>query len=89
MDQKPTPELSKLNHRDAVKQSEPTNDIQACASGGVSANISGVSSSDSYQFNAKRENAFLLAQLLNSNKISPAVRQKAEAKMLLLLDDLI
>ena len=74
------PELE-IKYSDPIKSSEPTGVNQACAGSGVD--------SHAYQFNAKRENAFLVAQLLNSNKISPAVRQKAEAKMLLLLDELI
>lgn len=76
-------ELPKLEitYSDPINSSESTGVNQSCAGSG--------SSSDSYQFNTKRENAFLVAQLLNSNKISPAVRQKAEAKMLLLLDELI
>ena len=76
-------ELPKLEikYSDPINSSESTGVNQSCAGSG--------SSSDSYQFNTKRENAFLVAQLLNSNKISPAVRQKAEAKMLLLLDQLI
>lgn len=74
------PELE-IKYSDAVKSTDPTNDNQPCAGGGTGSN--------GYQFNAKRENAFLVAQLLNSNKISTAVRQKAEAKMLLLLDQLI
>ena len=74
------PELE-IKYSDPIKSSEPTGVNQACAGSGVD--------SHAYQFNAKRENAFLVAQLLNSNKISPAVRQKAEAKMLLLLDQLI
>lgn len=76
-------ELPKLEikYSDLINSPESTGVNQSCAGSG--------SSSDSYQFNTKRENAFLVAQLLNSNKISPAVRQKAEAKMLLLLDELI
>ena len=77
----PTPELPKLSNCNAVKSPESTGVNQSYAGSGVD--------SHAYRFNAKRENAFLVAQLLNSNKISPAVRQKAEAKMLLLLDELI
>lgn len=74
------PELE-IKYSDPVKSPESTGVNQSCVGSGVD--------SHAYQFNAKRENAFLVAQLLNSNKISPAVRQKAEAKMLLLLDELI
>lgn len=74
------PELE-IKYSDPVKSPESTGVNQSCAGSGVDFHA--------YQFNAKRENAFLVAQLLNSNKISPAVRQKAEAKMLLLLDQLI
>lgn len=77
----PKPELPKLSNNDSVKSPESTGVNQSCSGSGVD--------SHAYQFNTKRENAFLVAQLLNSNKISPAVRQKAEAKMLLLLDELI
>ena len=76
----PTPDLPEFKNDD-VKSFEPSCSTQAC--------VDGSSSSNGYQLNAKRDNAFLVAQLLNSNKISPAVRQKAEAKMLLLLDELI
>lgn len=41
------------------------------------------------QLNEKRDNAFLVAQLLSNNKISPELRKKAESKMLSLLDELI
>lgn len=64
-----------------VKSTDPTNDNQACASGGASSN--------GYQLNAKRENAFLVAQLLSNNKISAELRKKAETKMTALLDELI
>lgn len=39
--------------------------------------------------NAKRDNAFLVAQLLSNNKISAELRKKAETKMTELLDELI
>ncbi len=42
-----------------------------------------------HQLNEKRDNAFLVAQLLSNNKISPELRKKAESKMLKLLDELI
>ena len=59
----------------------PPNDNQACASCSVSSN--------GYQLNSKRENAFLVAQLLSNNKISAELRKKAETKMTALLDELI
>ena len=37
----------------------------------------------------KRDNAFLVAQLLSNNKISAELRKKAETKMTALLDELI
>lgn len=76
-------ELPKLEikYSDAVKSTDPTNDNQPCAGGGTGSN--------GYQFNAKRENAFLVAQLLTSNKISLELRKKAEDKVLKLLDELI
>lgn len=64
-----------------VKSTDPTNDNQACASGSASSN--------GYQLNAKRDNAFLVAQLLSNNKISAELRKKAETKMTALLDELI
>ena len=74
------PELE-IKYIDAVKSTDPTNDNQACASGGASSN--------DYQLNAKRDNAFLVAQLLSNNKISAELRKKAETKMTALLDELI
>ena len=74
------PELE-IKYSDAVKSTDPTNDNQACASGSASSN--------GYQLNAKRENAFLVAQLLSNNKISAELRKKAETKMTALLDELI
>lgn len=72
------PELE-IKYSDAVKSTDPTNDNQACAS----------SSSNGYQLNAKRDNAFLVAQLLSNNKISAELRKHAETKMTALLDELI
>lgn len=74
------PELE-IKYSDAVKSTDPTNDNQACASGSASSN--------GYQLNAKRDNAFLVAQLLSNNKISAELRKKAETKMDALLDQLI
>lgn len=74
------PELE-IKYSDAVKSTDPTDDNQACAR--VSA------SSNGYQLNAKRDNAFLVAQLLSNNKISAELRKKAETKMTALLDELI
>ena len=74
------PELE-IKYSDAVKSTDPTNDNQACASGSASSN--------GYQLNAKRDNAFLVAQLLSNNKISAELRKKAETKMTELLDELI
>jgi len=74
------PELE-IKYSDAVKSTDPTNDNQACASGSTSSN--------GYQLNAKRDNAFLVAQLLSNNKISAELRKKAETKMTSLLDELI
>ena len=74
------PELE-IKYSDAVKSTDPTNDNQACASGSVSSN--------GYELNAKRDNAFLVAQLLSNNKISAELRKKAETKMTALLDELI
>ena len=74
------PELE-IKYSDAVKSTDPTNDNQACASG--------CASSNDYQLNAKRDNAFLVAQLLSNNKISAELRKKAETKMTALLDELI
>jgi hypothetical protein len=59
------PELE-IKYSDAVKSTVPTDDNQACASGSASSN--------DYQLNAKRENAFLVAQLLSNNKM--AIRNK-------------
>ena len=75
------PELE-IKYSDAVKSTDPTNDNQACASGSASAS----SNSNGYQLNAKRDNAFLVAQLLSNNKISAELRKKAETKMTALLD---
>ena len=74
------PELE-IKYSGAVKSTDPTNDNQACASGSASSN--------DYQLNAKRDNAFLVAQLLSNNKISAELRKKAETKMTALLDKLI
>lgn len=74
------PELE-IKYSDPVKSTDPTDDNQACAR--VSA------SSNGYQLNAKRDNAFLVAQLLSNNKISAELRKKAETKMTALLDELI
>ena len=74
------PELE-IKYSDAVKSTDPTNDNQACASGSASSN--------GYQLNDKRDNAFLVAQLLSNNKISAELRKKAETKMTALLDELI
>nr|WP_248130191.1 Gp49 family protein [Acinetobacter radioresistens] len=84
------PELE-IKYSDAVKSTDPTNDNQACASGSASSSSSSSSSSNSngYQLNAKRDNAFLVAQLLSNNKISAELRKKAETKMTALLDELI
>ena len=76
------PELE-IKYSGAVKSTDPTNDKQACASGSASSNSNG------YQLNAKRDNAFLVAQLLSNNKISAELRKKAETKMTALLDELI
>ena len=75
-------ELSELEFKycDDVKL-EPTYDSQPRVGGGTSPS--------GYQNKDKHENAFLVIQLLTSNKISLAVRQKAEDKMLKLLDELI
>ena len=80
------PELE-IKYSDAVKSTDPTNDNQACASGSASSSSS--SNSNGYQLNAKRDNAFLVAQLLSNNKISAELRKKAETKMTALLDELI
>lgn len=74
------PELE-IKYSDAVKSTDPTDDNQACASGS--------SSSNDYQLNAKRDNAFLVVQLLSNDKISAELRKKAETKMTALLDELI
>ncbi len=76
----PTPDLPEFKNDD-VKSFEPSCSTQACADGS--------SSSNGYQLNAKRENAFLVAQLLSNNKISAELRKKAETKMTALLDELI
>ena len=82
------PELE-IKYSDAVKSTDPTNDNQACASGSASSSSSSSSNSNGYQLNAKRDNAFLVAQLLSNNKISAELRKKAETKMTALLDELI
>lgn len=74
------PELE-IKYSDAVKSTDPTGDNQACADGSTNSN--------GYQLNAKRDNAFLVAQLLSNNKISAELRKKAETKMTALLDELI
>lgn len=74
------PELE-IKYSDAVKSTDPTGDNQACADGSTNSN--------GYQLNAKRDNAFLVAQLLSNNKISTELRKKAETKMTALLDELI
>lgn len=74
------PELE-IKYSDAVKSTDPTGDNQACADGSTNSN--------GYQLNAKRDNAFLVAQLLSNNKISTELRKKAETKMDALLDQLI
>lgn len=77
----PTPDLPEFKNDDGVKSSEPSCNTQACADGSASSN--------GYQLNAKRDNAFLVAQLLSNNKISAELRKKAETKMTALLDELI
>lgn len=76
-----TPDLLELKNEDGVKSSEPQCSTQACADGSASCN--------GYQLDAKRDNAFLVAQLLSNNKISAELRKKAETKMDALLDQLI
>ena len=76
----PTPDLPEFKNDD-VKLFEPSCSTQAC--------VDGSSSSNGYQLNAKRENAFLVAQLLSNDKISAELRKKAETKMTALLDELI
>ena len=76
----PTPDLPEFKNYD-VKSFEPSCSTQAC--------VDGSSSSNGYQLNAKRDNAFLVAQLLSNNKISAELRKKAETKMTALLDELI
>lgn len=75
-----TPDLPEFKNDD-VKSFEPSCSTQAC--------VVGSSSSNGYQLNTKRENAFLVAQLLSNNKISAELRRKAETKMTSLLDELI
>lgn len=75
-----TPDLPEFKNDD-VKSFEPSCSTQAC--------VDGSSSSNGYQLNAKRDNAFLVAQLLSNNKISAELRKKAETKMTALLDELI
>lgn len=76
----PTPDLPEFKNYD-VKSFEPSCSTQACADGS--------SSSNGYQLNAKRENAYLLTQLLTTTNISNDLREKAETKMTALLDELI
>lgn len=64
-----------------VKEHEPKYDNQSC--------IGSSAISNSRQIDAKRDNAFLIIQLVTSNKIGIALRQKAEGKMIKLLDELI
>lgn len=71
----PTPDLPELK----VATGEPPVN-KSCCSGSVASG---------YQLNEKRDNAFLVEQLLSNNKISPELRKKAESKMLKLLDELI
>ncbi|MEG6544801.1 Gp49 family protein [Acinetobacter bereziniae] len=75
------PELE-IKYSDPVKSTDPTDDNQACTIGSTGSN-------EEYQLNAKRENAFLVAQLLSNDKISAELRKKAETKMTALLDELI
>lgn len=75
-----TPDLPEFKHDD-VKATEPLCSTQACTIGSTGSN--------EYQLNAKRDNAFLVAQLLSNNKISAELRKKAETKMTALLDELI
>lgn len=75
-----TPDLPEFKHDD-VKATEPLCSTQACTIDSTSSN--------GYQLNAKRDNAFLVAQLLSNNKISAELRKKAETKMTALLDELI
>lgn len=77
----PTPDLPEFKNDDSVKSSESQCSTKACADGSASSN--------GYQLNVKRENAFLVAQLLSNNKISAELRKKAETKMDALLDQLI
>ena len=76
-----TPDLPEFKHDD-VKATEPLCSTQACTIGSTGSN-------EEYQLNAKRDNAFLVAQLLSNNKISAELRKKAETKMTALLDELI
>lgn len=75
-----TPDLPEFKHDD-VKATEPLCSTQACTIDSTGSN--------EYQLNAKRDNAFLVAQLLSNNKISAELRKKAETKMTALLDELI
>lgn len=75
-----TPDLPEFKNDD-VKSFEPSCSTQACTIGSTGSN--------EYQLNAKRDNAFLVAQLLSNNKISAQLRAKAETKMTALLDELI
>ena len=75
----PTPDLPEFKNDDSMKSSEPPCNTQACGS----------VDSSGYVLNVKRDNAFLVAQLLSNNKISAELRKKAEAKMTSLLDELI
>lgn len=76
------PELE-IKYSDAVKSTEPTNDNQASVSGSVGECI------HRSKLLENRENAYLLTQLLNTPNITSELRKKAEAKMTVLLDQLI
>lgn len=76
------PELE-MKYSDAVKSTDPTNDNQASASGSVGECIHRT------KLLNNRENAYLLTQLLNTPKINNDLRKKAEAKMALLLGELV
>ncbi|MBJ9903156.1 hypothetical protein I5703_10825 [Acinetobacter bereziniae] len=66
---------------DGIKPFEPSCSSQAC--------VDGRTSPDGHQLNVKRDNAFLVAQLLSNKIISAELRKKAETKMAALLDELI
>ncbi|MFH7764585.1 hypothetical protein [Acinetobacter sp. BSP-28] len=74
-------ESPKLKNSYNVKAHEPECGNQSCMGSSAISN--------NRQIDAKRDNAFLITQLLTSNKISLKLRQKAESKMLNLLDELI